>query len=190
MIGSRPGDSWTSTTYRRTLGLGTLGGGGVVRTAFVRRSLVSVLAAAALVGAGSVIFLQRQDIDSLRSRPTTVQGGTGGIYGQADPERRARDAESDAASLQQRVTSMQIDLDDAQTRARQAEARADEDERLLAELRSAVEQYLHTTSQYSTGAPVPDVRIPTAMCNDGTASYAQNHQGACSSHGGVAMFTQ
>ena len=28
----------------------------------------------------------------------------------------------------------------------------------------------------------------TAMCNDGTYSYAAHHQGACSHHGGVAIF--
>ena len=28
----------------------------------------------------------------------------------------------------------------------------------------------------------------TAICNDGTYSYAAHHQGACSSHGGVAQF--
>jgi hypothetical protein len=28
----------------------------------------------------------------------------------------------------------------------------------------------------------------TALCNDGTLSYAANHQGACSHHGGVAQF--
>lgn len=29
---------------------------------------------------------------------------------------------------------------------------------------------------------------PTAKCNDGTYSYAAHHQGACSHHGGVAVF--
>lgn len=28
----------------------------------------------------------------------------------------------------------------------------------------------------------------TARCNDGTYSYAAHHQGACSTHGGVAEF--
>jgi hypothetical protein len=28
----------------------------------------------------------------------------------------------------------------------------------------------------------------TAKCNDGTFSYAAHHQGACSHHGGVAVF--
>ena len=28
----------------------------------------------------------------------------------------------------------------------------------------------------------------TALCNDGTYSYAQHHQGACSQHGGVKQF--
>jgi Protein of unknown function (DUF3761) len=30
----------------------------------------------------------------------------------------------------------------------------------------------------------------TALCNDGTYSYAAHHQGACSHHGGVAVFYQ
>ncbi|HEV2283794.1 MAG TPA: DUF3761 domain-containing protein [bacterium] len=29
---------------------------------------------------------------------------------------------------------------------------------------------------------------PTALCNDGTYSYAAHHQGACSHHGGVAVW--
>jgi hypothetical protein len=29
---------------------------------------------------------------------------------------------------------------------------------------------------------------PTAMCNDGTVSYSQHHQGTCSHHGGVAVW--
>jgi len=31
-------------------------------------------------------------------------------------------------------------------------------------------------------------RIPTALCVDGTYSYAAHHQGACSWHGGVSAF--
>ncbi|MFI1369315.1 DUF3761 domain-containing protein [Streptomyces griseochromogenes] len=30
--------------------------------------------------------------------------------------------------------------------------------------------------------------VATALCNDGTYSYAAHHQGACSYHGGVAVF--
>ena len=40
-------------------------------------------------------------------------------------------------------------------------------------------------------APVPVNNTPadaTALCNDGTLSYAAHHQGACSHHGGVAVF--
>jgi hypothetical protein len=46
----------------------------------------------------------------------------------------------------------------------------------------------------TTVAPttVPPVTVqplhPTALCNDGTYSYAAAHQGACSGHGGVAVF--
>ena len=29
---------------------------------------------------------------------------------------------------------------------------------------------------------------PTALCKDGTYSYAANHRGACSGHGGVQVF--
>jgi hypothetical protein len=35
---------------------------------------------------------------------------------------------------------------------------------------------------------VPADGGPTALCNDGTYSYAAHHQGACSHHGGVAQF--
>lgn len=44
-------------------------------------------------------------------------------------------------------------------------------------------------------APPPQVDPPmtpgdgaTAMCNDGTYSYAANHRGACSHHGGVSIW--
>ena len=44
-------------------------------------------------------------------------------------------------------------------------------------------------------APAPEPAQPaapgggaTALCNDGTLSYAAHHQGACSHHGGVAVF--
>jgi hypothetical protein len=40
-------------------------------------------------------------------------------------------------------------------------------------------------------APAPAVAPgngATALCNDGTYSYAAHHQGACSHHGGVAVF--
>lgn len=41
-------------------------------------------------------------------------------------------------------------------------------------------------------APAPAPVVPgngaTALCNDGTYSYAAHHQGACSGHGGVKVF--
>jgi hypothetical protein len=41
-------------------------------------------------------------------------------------------------------------------------------------------------------APAPAPVVPgngaTALCNDGTYSYAAHHQGACSRHGGVKVF--
>ena len=30
---------------------------------------------------------------------------------------------------------------------------------------------------------------PTAQCKDGSTSYAENHSGACSGHGGVQKWT-
>jgi hypothetical protein len=51
------------------------------------------------------------------------------------------------------------------------------------------------THHTSSPAPPPAVVPPpnpaagaTALCNDGTYSYAAHHQGACSRHGGVASF--
>jgi hypothetical protein len=44
------------------------------------------------------------------------------------------------------------------------------------------------TAPPATTATVPDSGGPTALCNDGTYSYAAHHQGACSHHGGVAEF--
>ncbi len=37
-------------------------------------------------------------------------------------------------------------------------------------------------------APVAPGGGATALCNDGTYSYAAHHQGACSRHGGVKVF--
>jgi hypothetical protein len=39
-----------------------------------------------------------------------------------------------------------------------------------------------------TPAPASPGNGATALCNDGTYSYAAHHQGACSHHGGVAVF--
>jgi Protein of unknown function (DUF3761) len=44
------------------------------------------------------------------------------------------------------------------------------------------------TDPPATEAPVAPGGGATAQCNDGTFSYAAHHQGACSSHGGVATF--
>jgi hypothetical protein len=49
-----------------------------------------------------------------------------------------------------------------------------------------------TSGRSSGGASSGGVSDPgsgaTAKCNDGTYSYAAHHQGACSHHGGVAIF--
>ncbi len=37
-------------------------------------------------------------------------------------------------------------------------------------------------------APVQPGNGATALCNDGTYSYAAHHQGACARHGGVKVF--
>ena len=37
-------------------------------------------------------------------------------------------------------------------------------------------------------APVAPSGGATALCNDGSYSYAAHHQGACSRHGGVEVF--
>jgi hypothetical protein len=47
------------------------------------------------------------------------------------------------------------------------------------------------TTQAPVASQAPAAGGPggaTARCNDGTYSYAANHQGACSRHGGVAQF--
>ncbi len=44
------------------------------------------------------------------------------------------------------------------------------------------------TEPPATKAPVAPGGGATAICHDGTYSYAAHHQGACSSHGGVAQF--
>jgi Protein of unknown function (DUF3761) len=44
------------------------------------------------------------------------------------------------------------------------------------------------TEQHPASPQIPPPIGPTAQCNDGTYSYAANHQGACSHHGGVAQW--
>jgi hypothetical protein len=44
------------------------------------------------------------------------------------------------------------------------------------------------TDSGSTGSSGTGASGPTALCNDGSNSYAAHHQGACSHHGGVAQF--
>jgi hypothetical protein len=50
----------------------------------------------------------------------------------------------------------------------------------------------HPSTQHSTHHREPPVSNPgngaTALCNDGTYSYAAHHQGDCSHHGGVKIF--
>jgi len=63
---------------------------------------------------------------------------------------------------------------------------------------AAYETYIGTYSPPTTAstsmAPTPTTSSAppangaTALCNDGTYSYATHHQGACSHHGGVAVF--
>lgn len=45
-----------------------------------------------------------------------------------------------------------------------------------------------SASPTHTAAAVPDGGGATALCRDGSLSYAAHHQGACSHHGGVATF--
>lgn len=45
-----------------------------------------------------------------------------------------------------------------------------------------------TPATTETTAAAGNPNGATAMCNDGTYSFAAHHQGACSSHGGVAVF--
>jgi hypothetical protein len=65
---------------------------------------------------------------------------------------------------------------------------------------SAYEHYITTTTSTTpaSAAPAPAPQPPaasaepgngaTALCNDGSYSYAAHHQGACSHHGGVRTF--
>ncbi|MFK0288142.1 DUF3761 domain-containing protein [Streptomyces sp. NPDC090499] len=45
-----------------------------------------------------------------------------------------------------------------------------------------------TSGGSSSSGGTTDSSGATALCNDGTYSYAAHHQGACSHHGGVAVF--
>jgi Protein of unknown function (DUF3761) len=49
---------------------------------------------------------------------------------------------------------------------------------------------LPTTLPAQTSSPATGetAAAPTAICNDGTYWYVAQHQGACSQHGGVAVF--
>jgi hypothetical protein len=48
--------------------------------------------------------------------------------------------------------------------------------------------YAQERSGPAPSAPPQGRHGATARCNDGTYSYAAHHQGACSHHGGVAVF--
>ena len=41
-----------------------------------------------------------------------------------------------------------------------------------------------------SSTPAPNAGQPTARCKDGSMSYAKQHSGACSHHGGVAEWLQ
>src|SRR5262249_52613696 len=45
-----------------------------------------------------------------------------------------------------------------------------------------------TMAPQPSGSGSVDSGGATALCNDGTLSYAAHHQGACSHHGGVAVW--
>jgi hypothetical protein len=78
-------------------------------------------------------------------------------------------------------------------------AYSDEISRLLDSLinAEAASSFNAPSAQTNTSYTVPDTSSSvqsdasngaTALCNDGTYSYAAHHQGACSHHGGVATF--
>ena len=66
-------------------------------------------------------------------------------------------------------------------RAEVSSVKADTSE--ISDVKSAVDDIKAVTDQIKTW-----VVGPTALCSDGTFSFAAQHQGACSQHGGVAVW--
>ena len=66
-----------------------------------------------------------------------------------------------------------------------AQAEAD---RKASEAQAAAQSAAAQAAQQPAPQAVPSSPGPTALCVDGTYSYAAHHQGACSHHGGVATF--
>lgn len=98
--------------------------------------------------------------------------------GQAEQQRQAQIAAYVAAVNQAKLQTYLQAVAAAQARQRQQQASSG----------SSPGGSSAATSGGGGSAPVPAGGGPTAICNDGTQSFAAHHQGACSSHGGVRQF--
>ena len=72
--------------------------------------------------------------------------------------------------------------------ARKVERTEDKAERKIARTEAKADRKIDRTEDKISPRRVGTPATATAKCNDGTYSYAERHQGACSNHGGVAEF--
>jgi hypothetical protein len=118
-----------------------------------------------------------------------VQAGLSAARDAVGAARRAKAASDAAAAQAEQQRQAQVAAYVAAVRQAQLEAYLQAV--AAAQAREQQRQQAASAPQPSGGGgsgPVPAGGGPTAICNDGTPSYAAHHQGACSSHGGVRQF--
>jgi len=71
---------------------------------------------------------------------------------------------------------------------RKVERTEEKAERKVARTEAKADRKIDRTEDKISPRRVGTPATATAKCNDGTYSYAERHQGACSNHGGVAEF--
>ena len=107
----------------------------------------------------------------------SAHGGVAKWYGS-----RAKETTRDA-KIEKKTTKAERKADRKETNAERRETRGTSGSSFPWPWRTNDRSEPRTTSR-----PVGSPRNATAQCNDGTYSYAEHHQGACSGHDGVKVW--